>query len=109
MVTLSRQQFSLLVVVLILAPNVASAARSSSLLPDFSDVLVVLGIAFLSFVVFREVVCWYWKINEAVELLREIRDSLQRNNAGNRLAASAFDGPTPRAADRTRAPEEPLP
>lgn len=29
------------------------------------------------FLVCREVVCWYWKINKTVELLTEIRDLLQ--------------------------------
>jgi len=29
------------------------------------------------FFVFREVLCWYWKINEAVSVLKEIRDLLK--------------------------------
>jgi hypothetical protein len=29
------------------------------------------------FLVFREVVCWYWKINVRIELLTEIRDLLK--------------------------------
>jgi len=34
--------------------------------------LVVLGILIVIFLVFREVVCWYWKINRMVQLLESI-------------------------------------
>lgn len=30
----------------------------------------------------REVACWYWKLNEIVALLREIRDQLSHQTAG---------------------------
>ncbi len=52
------------------------------------DVLAVfvvgLIITIILFVVFREIVCWYWKINETVELLKDIRNLLQnsQNNGG---------------------------
>ena len=36
--------------------------------------LVVLIIIFL---ICREVICWYWKINESVELLKDIKSELQ--------------------------------
>jgi TM2 domain-containing membrane protein YozV len=39
------------------------------------DLLVLLGIMFLFFLLGRELVCWYFKINKTVELLEEIRDS----------------------------------
>jgi hypothetical protein len=35
-------------------------------------ILVVLVIFFIC----RELVCWYWKINESITLLTEIRDAL---------------------------------
>lgn len=40
-----------------------------------------LAIAFVIFAIFRELICWYWKINEATELLREVRDILRENAA----------------------------
>ena len=39
-------------------------------------ILIPLGLAF----VFREVVCWYWKINEHLEATREIRDQLKQTH-----------------------------
>ena len=42
-----------------------------------SDALVGLALAILLFLIFREVVCWYWKINVRVKLLTEIRDLLR--------------------------------
>jgi len=44
---------------------------------DSVVVVVVLGIMFLFFLLGRELVCWYFKINKTVELLEEIRDSLK--------------------------------
>ncbi|WP_269501071.1 hypothetical protein [Burkholderia sp. IMCC1007] len=38
-------------------------------------VAVVIGI--LVFLALREGILWYWKIDEAVQLLREIRDELK--------------------------------
>ncbi|TAK63639.1 MAG: hypothetical protein EPO24_04005 [Bacteroidetes bacterium] len=39
--------------------------------------LVGIGIFFLM----REVVCWYWKVNETNSLLREILTELRKGNA----------------------------
>jgi len=38
--------------------------------------LLVIAVIFL---ICREIVCWYWKINKAMVLLTEIRDSLRGN------------------------------
>jgi len=39
--------------------------------------LAVVGVVLVViFLVFREFVCWYWKINQNIELLTEIRDLL---------------------------------
>jgi len=35
-------------------------------------------VLFVIFLVCREIVCWYWKMNETVKLLKQIRDELQR-------------------------------
>ena len=43
---------------------------------DANGGFVIAIVVVLLFLVFREVVCWYWKINEGLELLRQIRDRL---------------------------------
>jgi len=40
------------------------------------SLLVAAVILLIIFLVFREVFCWYWKINTVVSLLTEIRNSL---------------------------------
>ena len=40
------------------------------------SLLVVAVVLVVIFLVFREVICWYWKINRSVALLTEIRDLL---------------------------------
>ena len=42
-------------------------------------ILVLVGI--VVFLLIRELLCWYWKINEAIELLRSIRDRLPERQA----------------------------
>ena len=47
------------------------------MMPTWSSgtiILVLVGIVI--FVLIRELFCWYWKFNEMVTLLREIRDRL---------------------------------
>ena len=39
--------------------------------------LVVLAIAIIIFIVCRELVCWYWKINEHLENQRKIIEKLE--------------------------------
>jgi len=41
--------------------------------------IIAFIITFLIFLVLRELVMWYWKINKVVGLLEEIRDLLQKN------------------------------
>jgi hypothetical protein len=50
----------------------------AQLIPLLVSGAIVLGL----FLLFREVVCWYWKINEGIALLSEIRDLL-RDARGN--------------------------
>jgi hypothetical protein len=45
--------------------------------------VVTLVIVIAIFLVFREVVCWYWKINRMVELLESI-DATLRSRARTR-------------------------
>ena len=41
--------------------------------------LIGLAIFLIVFIVCREVMCWYWKINKSIALLTEIRDLLAQN------------------------------
>lgn len=34
-------------------------------------------VAIVVFLIGREIVCWYWKMNETISLLKEIRDLLK--------------------------------
>ena len=44
---------------------------------DQSFVVILVAALIIFFLVFREVLCWYWKINKNIELLLEIRDLLK--------------------------------
>lgn len=44
---------------------------------ELTIALVYLAIVIVIFLIFRELVCWYWKINASLEVLREIRDLLK--------------------------------
>ncbi len=44
---------------------------------DAQSGLIFLAILIVLFLVFRELVCWYWKINQNIALLTEIRDLLR--------------------------------
>jgi hypothetical protein len=43
-----------------------------------SEAIAGLLVIFVIFLVCREIVTWYWKMNETVKLLKEIRDELKR-------------------------------
>jgi hypothetical protein len=40
--------------------------------------IAALAITVLIFLVFRAIVLWYWRVNVAVELLKEINEKLER-------------------------------
>lgn len=46
-------------------------------------ILLVIIVIVIIFLIFREIVLWYWKINEGISLLREIRDILQNSTSTN--------------------------
>ena len=46
----------------------------------------LLLIFLVAFLVLREFWCWYWKINQMVSLLREVRDLLARKSPGTGAA-----------------------
>jgi hypothetical protein len=41
---------------------------------------IAVAIAVVIFLVFREVVCWYWKINRVVQLLESIEANLRNRD-----------------------------
>ena len=43
----------------------------------FDTYLPLLGVLLIVFLIFREIVCWYFKINQTIGLLTDIRNSLQ--------------------------------
>ena len=51
--------------------------------------VIVLGI----FLICREIVCWYWKVNQTVALLTEIRDHLA-NAVSGQAAPQSLQPPT---------------
>jgi hypothetical protein len=44
---------------------------------DFTAAIIAISVLFVLFLIGRELVCWYFKINKTVELLEEIRDLLK--------------------------------
>lgn len=65
---------------------------------DFGSLLLVLVvflvITAVVFYVGREMVCWYWKINEGLDLLRSIDRSLQAMASGGRVPLSVTPHPS---------------
>lgn len=49
-------------------------------MPFISQFLLAVSVTLLLFLICRHIVCWYWKINESVGLLKEIRDELKKSN-----------------------------
>ena len=44
------------------------------------SLLIVLIVVVVAFLICRELVCWYWKINETLSVLKEIRDLLKHSS-----------------------------
>ena len=49
--------------------------------------LVGVAILIVLALLFREVICWFWKINEAISLLKSIDASLSGKKGSRRKAA----------------------
>jgi hypothetical protein len=54
--------------------------------------LATLFVVLVVFLVCREIVCWYWKINRGIALLTEIRDLLEANgpSVASRMGTSSL-------------------
>lgn len=62
---------------------------------------IFLIITIVIFLICRELVCWYWKVNQSVALLTEIRDLL-KNQAGP--AETAMSPVLPASVPRQKVP-----
>jgi hypothetical protein len=47
----------------------------------FAGIVIFIGLFFL----FRELIAWYWKINEAIELLKKIEENTRPNGNVEKL------------------------
>ena len=77
---------------LLLAPANAWASDNDALIASvvFGSILILIFL----FVIARELFCWYWKINERLAVLREIRDLLrERSPTAGSLTSSAASAP----------------
>jgi len=45
---------------------------------SFATLIIILFVITFAFLILREGVCWYFKINEKLEVLREIREALTK-------------------------------
>jgi len=60
-----------------LCSSTPAYARSGGGSEFVGYLLVALFVIVVVLAVFREVICWYWKINQRIALMKEIRDALQ--------------------------------
>ena len=62
-------------------PNPPNPAPNFFGIPtDATSLLIGLAIVILIFLVIREILCWYWKINNIVDLLEDIKYEISRSN-----------------------------
>lgn len=81
-------------VILILIPSFAYA-RGNMYGELAGAFLVWLIIFFVVMLILREVVCWYWKINQQLVVLKEIRDALINNPHASNMLANKDRGNNP--------------
>ena len=55
-----------------------SQGISTTGLPMVLKFIIGISVIILLFIIFREIVTWYWKINEIVNLLKEIRNNTKK-------------------------------
>jgi hypothetical protein len=56
------------------------------------NTILVIGVAILIFIIFREVITWYWKINKIVSLLEQI----ERNTRVTVVEEKSLAGSVPK-------------
>ncbi len=64
-----------LLLAILVTPSYANASGvfEETIIPLISFLFILI----IVFLILREVVCWYWKINESLSVLKEIRDLLK--------------------------------
>lgn len=67
-----------------------------------ASLLIIVGILVVLFLVFRQIVLWYFRINERTELLRDIRDSLRQGAAARAWQPDARPVAPTAAVDEVR-------
>ncbi len=89
---------ALLAVAVTLLPGLSHAyGPSGDLGFGFVSLIIFVLVLLAIFLLCREIVCWYWKINKAVLLLTEIRDLLQRLQGSSMRTAEGATPPNPEA------------
>jgi hypothetical protein len=84
---LKRVSLSALFIFLLGLPSFAFARGGvDDLLVGLFIPLIIIIIIFL---ICRELVCWYWKINETLSVLKEIRDLLKRSPLASNMEDSS--------------------
>ncbi|MCF6267093.1 MAG: PDZ domain-containing protein [Desulfuromusa sp.] len=68
----------MLFIFLISAGNAEARYRNDSEM--IGQLLIALVVMIAVFLICRELLCWYWKINERLTCLKDIRDLLQKNH-----------------------------
>ncbi len=61
--------------------------QSSTAALSVVTLIFILCIIVVVFLVFREIVLWYWKINEAIGLLKKIESNTRKNSTGSNPVA----------------------
>lgn len=95
---------ALLAVAVTLLPGLSHAyGPSGDLGFGFVSLIIFVLVLLAIFLLCREIVCWYWKINKAVLLLTEIRDLLQRLQGSSMRTAEGAPPRIPRPTARRAA------
>jgi hypothetical protein len=76
----------LFIITLVLISRLSTKTQLENIMGDAIAVfLVILFIGFIIFLILREIMCWYWKINQILTVLESIDSKL----SANRLSASS--------------------
>ena len=70
----------ILSVIVIGLPSYAHAFDVGGYGELIGSLLIPLLVILIVFLILREIFCWYWKINETLSVLKEIRDLLKGNS-----------------------------
>lgn len=83
--------FGVITIILVGLPSYAFANNGLESMIEL--ILITLLIIIVVFLILREVVCWYWKINETLSVLKEIRDLLKSSEGFSENPKKTWDCP----------------